>query len=447
MTNNSDEQPEVAPSGLDGHAACTARSWQPGSATYPGEPEQRIPMPENSPFAARMDGVPRSFIREILKATADPAVISFAGGLPNPHSFPVEAISAAAVAVLRDHGAAALQYSTTEGYPPLREIVAGWYEERFGLATDPDSILITNGSQQALDLIGKVLLDEGDRVLLERPGYLGAIQAFSLYRPQFIQVPLDDEGMDPHAAAAALDAGPCKLVYTVPNFQNPSGISYSKTRRAELATLLSHRETVLVEDDPYGSIRFRGEDLPPLGAAPGVRSLSLGSFSKIVAPALRLGWIRADRATLDRLVVAKQASDLHTNSFSQRIVHRFLADNPLAEHLERVRSLYATQCNSMLKAIERHFPAGIRHTRPDGGMFLWVTLAEGISSTKLFEAAAARGVLFVPGTPFFTDGGGDDCLRLNFSSSDEVTIEEGIRRLGETISALTNRNRHPAAMH
>lgn len=388
--------------------------------------------PLSSLFARRAQRMQRSAIREILKVTEDPAIISFAGGLPNPSTFPVADVAESAAKVLRDAGTAALQYATTEGYRPLRELISRRYSEKRGLEVDPDEILITNGSQQGLDLLGKALLDAGDAVLLERPAYLGAIQAFSPYEPRFVSVPLEDDGPELVALEAALDACQPKILYTVPNFQNPSGLSYSRQKREAVGALCRNRNLYLVEDDPYGELRFRGEPLPALRTyCPG--SVLLGSFSKVVAPGLRLGWICAPRSLMDLLVTAKQGVDLHSNYFAQRVVHQHLVDHDFDAHLAMICSLYGRQRDAMVAAAKRHFPAGVTISEPDGGMFLWVSLPEGLSVAALFKKAIERKVAFVPGSAFYADVTDDRHFRLNFSNSDEDRIEEGMRRLGEAL--------------
>jgi 2-aminoadipate transaminase len=390
----------------------------------------------NARFATRMNTIPKSFIREILKVTEDPQVISFAGGLPNPRLFPVRQIAEATAAVLDESNGTALQYGRSEGYTPLRDYVAQRYRHTRGLDVSPDEVLITNGSQQALDLLGKVFIDRNDAIAIERPAYLGAIQAFSAYEPQFRPVPLAEDGIDLDRLAAVLDEHDVKFFHTVINFQNPSGISYASEKRATLAELLRRHETMIVEDDPYGDLRFEGIPKPSLRTWLDNQVVLLGSFSKIVAPGLRLGWICAPRPIIDKLVVAKQASDLHTNSFSQQVLHRYLTTNDVDRHIATIIAAYKRQRDAMLQAIEEHFPPEVAFTRPQGGMFLWLTLPEKLSAIELFERAVGRRVAFVPGTPFFVDGGGTHNVRLNFSNADEEMIEEGIRRLGQIIKEL-----------
>ena len=387
-------------------------------------------------FANRMSNVRKSFIREILKVTENPEVISFAGGLPNPKFFPVEEIAAAAQKVLRDDGRTILQYSTTEGYAPLREYVADRYAQKFGVTVNPAEILITNGSQQGLDLIGKIFINPGDPVLLERPGYLGAIQNFSLYEPEFHTVSLLDDGPDIEQLEETLNRQEIKLFYTAPNFQNPSGVTYSQQKREVVARLSQKHNLILVEDDPYGDLRFAGEHLPSMCNTTRDNLVMLGSFSKIVSPGLRLGWICAPPPIMEKIIVAKQASDLHSNHLSQRVVYQFLQDTNLAEHLAQINAAYGTPRNMMVDMLEECLPAEVTFTRPEGGMFVWVTLPEGVSAMELFDVAAKLNVAFVPGLPFYVDGGGTNTLRLNFSNSSEAKIETGITRLAEALQQV-----------
>lgn len=392
----------------------------------------------NIEFADRMNHVQKSFIREILKITENPDVISFAGGLPNPDSFPIEEIQQASEKVLADYGSSVLQYSSTEGYLPLREYIAERYYKRFGLNVEADEILITNGSQQALDLIGKILLNNGDQVVLERPGYLGAIQAFSIFEPEFQSVALNDDGIDLNKLADTLKTHKPKLFYTVPNFHNPSGVTYSAENREKIAELLKQHQTILIEDDPYSELRFIGQDLPPIKKFLGNQSIMLGSFSKIVAPAMRLGWICAQGQLMEKLIVAKQAADLHTNYYSQRIVHQFLIDNDLEDHIEKIKLMYKQKRECMVQMIEKNFPKEVQYTKPEGGMFLWVTLPEGMSSLELFNEASKQNVAFVPGDPFYVNGENVNTLRLNYTNSSEAMIEEGIKRLAKVIKQMLN---------
>ncbi|MCQ6963762.1 PLP-dependent aminotransferase family protein [Methanolobus chelungpuianus] len=389
-------------------------------------------------FADRMENTRKSFIREILKVTQQPEVISFAGGLPNPGLFPVDEVAAAAAKVLSEEGRNALQYSTTEGYLPLREFIAQRYLLKSGLKIDPDEILITNGSQQSIDLIGKVFLNKGDRVVIESPGYLGAIQAFSIFEPEFVEVPLLEDGIDTDQLDRILAGSSGKLFYTVPTFQNPSGITYSRQKREETAKILQRHNIVCVEDNAYWELRFAGEDLPTIRNFSD-NTILLGSFSKIIAPGIRMGWICAQGETMEKLLIAKQAADLHSNYLSQRIIYQYLLDNDIDEHILKIKDAYGKRRDLMIGLMEEHFPEGIGYTKPEGGMFVWVTLPEGISSMDLFELAIKENVAFVPGSPFYTrDGMGINTLRLNFSNSDFDKIEEGIKRLAGCLRELNS---------
>lgn len=391
-------------------------------------------------IAQRIRNMPRSFVREILKVTTDPSVISFAGGLPHADTFPVVEIAEATAVVMKSNGKSALQYSTTQGLAELRQRIALDLQQRSGREVDPDEILITCGSQQGLDLIGKVFLNRGDVIAIECPGYLGAIQALQAYEPSVMPIPLRGDGMDLGQLERVLDEAQPKLVYVIPNFQNPSGITYSKQCRQALVSLLWERELLLVEDDPYGQLRFEGESLPLLKTLLPEQTLLLGTFSKTVAPGLRLGWLYAPGEAMDRLIVAKQAADLHTSSFSQRVLLQYLTDNDAEQHLQEVCQAYRRQRDFMVRAIRAHFPPEVRFTLPQGGMFLWVSLPEGLSSLDLFDLAIKEKVAFVPGTPFFVEGGGENHLRLNFSNADEQDIEIGMQRLGRALERLEDRS-------
>lgn len=389
----------------------------------------------NIQFADRMNNVHKSFVREILKVAANPQVISFAGGLPNPSSFPVLEVQNATHKVLNDDGYNVLQYSNTEGYLPLRQYIAERYFKK-GVVVDPNEILITNGSQQGLDLIGKVLLNKNDDILMERPGYLGAIQAFSVFEPKFHTVPVVDDGVEIDSLKEVIKSHEPKLFYGVPNFQNPSGITYTAQNREIVANILNEYNTIFIEDDPYGELRFMGQDVPSMKTYLGDNTILLGSFSKIVAPAMRLGWICARHEIMEKLIIAKQASDLHTNYFSQRVIHQYLIDNNIDNHIKKITELYKGQRNCMVSMIEKYFPQEVKSTKPEGGMFLWATLPEGFSSLELFDMAIKQNVAFVPGDPFYINEKGTNTMRLNYTSSTEEKIEEGIKRLSEAIKDL-----------
>lgn len=391
----------------------------------------------NITFAHRMDGVPRSFIREILKITNSKDIIPFAGGLPNAELFPVNDILDATHEVMTQTGKEALQYSNSEGFFPLRNDIAVRYKKRYGLDIPVDRILITTGSQQALDLLGKVFINEGDEIIMEEPGYLGAIQALSVYQPKFLSVPLHEEGMDIDLLKETIDKNKPKLMYAVPNFQNPSGITYTEANRRKVADILDQSDALLIEDDPYGELRFRGESAPSFKLFCPDRTIMLGTFSKTVVPSFRIGWIVAPVPIMEKLIVAKQAADLHTNFFCQMILHQYfrMFDNEV--HVQRVGQAYGKQRDAMISAIQKYFPAEVKYTQPDGGMFLWVTLPDGLSSMKLLNIAMERKVVFVPGNQFYTNRTEDvNTFRLNFTCSSEETIDRGMRILGEAIRDL-----------
>jgi 2-aminoadipate transaminase len=403
--------------------------------------ESFLPAPAENPcgntiFASRMAKTPKSFIREILKVTEDPRIISFAGGLPSPDLIDVPGIARAAGRVLAADGTIALQYSTTEGYLPLRQFIADRYKKRLGLDIPADEILITNGSQQCLDLIGKVFIDKGDSIAIERPGYLGAIQAFSLYEPRFHPVILHEDGPDTLMLADVVEKYRPKLFYGVPNSQNPSGITYSAERRSEVAAVLAGTGTFFVEDDAYGELNFSGISLPSFGKYLPQQTIITGSFSKILAPGMRLGWIVAPKEVMEQIVIAKQASDLHSNYLCQRIAYEYLSHTDIDSHIRTIQSTYGKRCRLMQDLIRGQFPESVRCTRPEGGMFVWVTLPDGISSMDIFDAAIKEHVAVLPGRPFFIDGGGDNTLRINFSNSSEEMIREGIGRLARVICRL-----------
>jgi 2-aminoadipate transaminase len=382
----------------------------------------------------RIQNVPESFIRSILKVSSQPDVISFAGGLPNADLFPIKDLEDACKKVLKNNGKKALQYSSSEGDAELREWIAKRYQEKQNLNISPDNLLITNGSQQALDLLGKVLLNEGDPIAIENPGYLGAIQAFSLYQPKMYTVGIDENGLDVKQLSKVLDEHNPKLLYTVPNFQNPTGISYSQENREQVASVVAGSDTLLIQDDPYGELRFSGEKKSNFYELLPEQTLILGSFSKVVVPSFRLGWIVAPDWLMKPLVIAKQAADLHTNYFSQQVIAQYLRDNALDNHIEKITSFYGKQKQVMMDAINEYFPKGIQVVEPDGGMFLWVTLPKGVSATALFDEAIKQKVAFVPGKPFYVgDNIEENTMRLSYVTVDEASIIEGIKRLAQCI--------------
>jgi 2-aminoadipate transaminase len=392
----------------------------------------------DSIFSDRIADVPRSFIREILKVTLDPTIISFAGGLPNRKFFPVAELKIATNKVFDTMGRDVLQYSSSEGFSGLRELIAKRYHDKKNLEIPVADILITNGSQQGLDLMGKTFLNEGDDVVIEEPAYLGAIQAFSIFRPRFNPVVLTEEGLDLRQFKSVMSRHKPKLIYSVPNFQNPSGISYSEKTRQEMADILQGTSTLLIEDDPYGDLRYTGSAKSSFKAILPANTILLGSFSKTISPGLRLGWIVAPHDIMEKLIIAKQAADLHTTHFTQCILYQYLKDNDIDAHIKKIKEAYGKQAKAMLDSIERYCPDGVAHTTPEGGMFLWITLPENASSRDLLDLAIKDKVIFVPGDPFYVNRQNANTLRLNFSCIDEETIITGIKSLGKAMQQLLN---------
>jgi 2-aminoadipate transaminase len=395
-------------------------------------------------YSRRLKSLRPSTIREILKVTTQPDVISFAGGLPAPELFPVADVLAAAERVLSGPGAAsALQYGETEGYRPLREWVAGEMARR-GAPCLADEVLITSGSQQALDLFGRVFLDPGDVVLTENPTYLAAIQAFQAYECEFVPVPTDEDGIVPAALPGLIARHHPKFLYIIPNFQNPTGVTLVQRRRSQLAQIAAEQGLVVVEDDPYRQLRYTGEHLAPVKAGDqNGRVLYTSTFSKTIAPGLRLGWLVAPREILAKLVVAKQAADLHSSSLDQRIVWEYLSTGENDGHVQCIRAAYHERYLAMDAALRAHLPPGFHWTPPEGGMFLWVTCPESLDTSELLAPALQRKVLFVPGRDFFPDGRsrGHNYMRLNFSNSTPERISEGVRRLAGLLEEALARKR------
>ncbi len=386
-------------------------------------------------LARRMAKVQASVIREILKVTERPDVLSFAGGLPAPEAFPVEALARAHAEVLARDPAAALQYGSTEGYGPLR----AWIAERMtrrGLPAVAEQVLVTAGSQQGIDLVGKTFVDPGDLVLVEAPSYLAALQTFSTYEARFEAVETDEEGMRVDALERRLREKRARLIYVVPNFQNPRGTTLGLSRRIRIAELAAEHGVTVLEDDPYAELRYRGEALPPIaGLVPQAHVIHLGTFSKTLAPGLRLGYVVADTRTLHALVIAKQAVDLHTGTLSQRAAARLLETFDYEAHLRFLRGLYAERLDAMLASIEHCFPPGTGWTRPEGGMFVWMQLPAGLDAQELLADAMRERVAFVPGAPFYPAEPRRDTLRLNFSNRPPALIAEGMARLGACVKA------------
>lgn len=405
----------------------------PSSALAPGLVPGLVPGLATAPtpaFATRVRTTKPSAIREILAVTARPGTISFAGGLPAPELFDAEGLRAAYDAVFAHSARRALQYSTTEGAPELRTAVAARLDGR-GLPTSADDVLITTGSQQGLGLITTALIEPGDAVLVEDPTYLAALQGFALAGARLIPVPCDDEGILPDALEEIVARERPKLLYTVPTFQNPTGRTLPVDRRAAVAKIAARLGLWILEDDPYGDLRYEGLDIPWLAAHPGAedRTVLLGSFSKVMAPGLRLGWLRAPAALLRAAVLAKQAADLHTSTVDQLATAEYLRTVDLDGHVARVRDAYRIRRDALLSGLGAALPAGSTWNRPEGGMFVWARLPEDHDATALFREAAARGVAFVPGAPFFAGPPDPRTLRLSFTTHTAEEIEEGLTRL------------------
>jgi 2-aminoadipate transaminase len=394
-------------------------------------------------YAQRTKTAKSSIIRELLKITQRPEVISFAGGLPAPEVFPVERFQEACQRVLHTQAAAALQYGPTEGYRPLREYIVA-HMARYGILASVDNVLITSGSQQALDLIAKLLINRGDRILVECPTYLGALQAFDLMGAEYVTVPTDDHGIQTCNMEHALRSGP-KFMYILPNFQNPGGVTLSHSRREQLVILSDKSGIPIIEDDPYGQLRYEGEHNSPLVVLDRTNltrdkdyklgnAIYLSTFSKVLAPGLRVAWIVAPPDVIAKLVQIKQSTDLHTSMFTQMVVYEAARDGFIDEHVKIIRATYKERRDAMLQALNDYFPPEVSWTKPNGGLFLWVTMPPDVDSSKLLESALRQDVAFVPGDPFFPNGDEGSHMRLNFSNAKPEAIREGIRRLSIAVA-------------
>jgi 2-aminoadipate transaminase len=396
-------------------------------------------------YSFRAQRMGSSVIRELLKLTEQPDIISFAGGLPAPEVFPLKEFREACIAVLDTCGPQALQYGTTEGYRPLREMIAR-HTTRYGIEITADNILITSGSQQALDFIGRLFINNGDHVLVESPTYLGALQAWNAYGAEYISVPSDENGMIVDELETALRVGP-KFIYVLPNFQNPTGSTLSLERRKKLVELADKYGVPIVEDDPYGQLRFEGEHLPsvvsldsefrgPNGGHYSGNVIYLSTFSKLLAPGLRLAWIIAPAEVIRKIVMAKQAADLHTATFNQYVAYEVGKGGFLDEHVKFIRQVYKERRDVMLEMMDEVFPSEVRWTRPHGGMFLWGILPQDMDAANVLQKAIEHKVAFVPGASFHPNGGGQNTMRINFSYSKPEVIREGITRLGVLLKEL-----------
>ncbi len=394
-------------------------------------------------YAQRTQRMTSSTIRELLKLTEQPDIISFGGGMPAPEMFPVKEFGEACERVLRDCSAQALQYGSTEGYLPLREMIAR-HSVRYGISISPENIMITTGSQQALDLLGKIFINRGDRILVESPTYLGALQAWNAYGAEYIPVPSDENGMRTDELESALRTGP-KFIYVLPNFQNPTGATLSLERRYQLVDLADRYGVPIIEDDPYGQLRFEGEHLPSVVTLDGQVNhiadftyrgnvIYLSTFSKTLAPGLRLAWVVAPPEVIRKLVQAKQGTDLHTSTFNQVIAYEVGRGGFIDQHVKEINALYSHRRDVMIDALEEMMPAGVKWSHPQGGLFLWVTTPPDIDTGPLLKDAIERKVAFVPGGPFHPDGGHQNTMRLNFSYSRDELIQEGMLRLASVLT-------------
>jgi len=386
--------------------------------------------PAFSKNIAKLSG---NVIREILKLTQQTDIISFAGGMPPDDSFPIEALKDISSKVIDKYGSSIFQYGTSEGFMPLREFIVTWMAAK-GVNTVIEEVLITSGSQQGIDLLSKVFIDSGDGVILENPTYLAAIQIFNLYGARFSPGESDDLGFIPQSLNKAIENNISKLLYLVPSFQNPTGISLARERRQELAELLSRFDIVMIEDDPYGDLRYSGEAIIPVKSFDKDRRIVyLGSFSKTIAPGLRVGFAVGPKDIIRKMVIGKQASDVHSCNLAQAMIYEFCAQGLLKPHIESLIVNYRKKRDLMLKMINKYFPPSTSWTIPEGGLFIWAKLPDGASASDLFKLAIEEKVAFIPGNNFYASGGGENSLRLNFSNASEEQIEDGINRLGRAL--------------
>ncbi|MBQ8919367.1 MAG: PLP-dependent aminotransferase family protein [Acidaminococcaceae bacterium] len=386
-------------------------------------------------FASRMERMKASEIRELLKLTARPDIISFAGGLPAPELFPVKEIAQVSHDLVEKEGQKLLQYATTEGRPTLRAKIAKRMAEKYGTPVDVDDILITTGSQQCLDFAGKLFLDPGDVVLCESPSYLGALNAFNAYEPVFKEVPTDEQGIIPEELDKILATTPkCKIIYVIPDFQNPTGICWSLERRQKFMEVINKYDLPVFEDNPYGELRYSGTKNPTLKSMDTKGLVSfLGTFSKIFCPGLRLGWIAGPHAIVEKFVMIKQSADLHTSNFDQGVADAYMDTYDLDAHVEEIVALYGHRRDLILKTMEEEFPEGVTFTRPEGGLFLWVTVPEGVSARKVFDKCIEQKVAAVIGDAFYPNDKTDRSMRVNYSCMSDEKIVEGVKRMAKAI--------------
>lgn len=386
-------------------------------------------------FADRMDNMKASDIRDLLKLTAQPEIISFAGGLPAPELFPVEEVKAATDVVLEEQGQIALQYGQTEGWLPLREHIVKRMEKKNAIHTTVDNVILTAGSQQGLDFCGKLFLNPGDVVVMESPSYLGAINAFQAYQPNFVEVPTDDGGMIMEELDRILgETENVKLIYVIPDFQNPSGRTWSLERRKQFMEIIKKHGVPAIEDNPYGDLRFKGEYLPALKSIDEEGLIIyMGTFSKILAPGYRMGWLCANDEIMEKFNLIAQAAVLQTSTISMMCISKYLDMYDIDEHVEKIKATYKHRCELMINTMRECFPPEAKFTDPDGGLFTWVELPEYVNTRELAVKALEKKVAFVPGSGFFPNGGNNSCMRLNYSCMPDDRIVEGIHRLAEVI--------------
>ncbi len=399
----------------------------------PAKVAEKISRAPGYRFARRVSKTRASAVREILKVTERPDIISFAGGLPAPELFPVEQLGKAHADIFREEGAAAMQYSTTEGWRPLREWIAGRLQTR-GIKANADQVLITSGSQQGINLMSKIFIEPGDAVVVENPCYLAALQAFNSFEASFVTLESDGSGMRlDHLENAIAETSP-KFIYVVSNFHNPKGTTLSLERRKQLIEISRRYRVPILEDDPYGELRYSGERITPLAALDKDELVVyLSTFSKTLSPGMRIGWAYAPKGIFQAMVSTKQATDLHTSTIQQRAAARMLSSFDFDSHLERLRTVYGERCRAMLKAMEKYFPTEVRWTKPNGGMFIWVELPESLNGEAILAEALEDHVAFVPGSAFFARARCENFIRLNFSNRPPDIIEEGIRRIGNLL--------------
>lgn len=392
-------------------------------------------------FSKRVPADGTDAVGAILQAAADPKIISFAGGLPAPELFPVKEMKAAVDKVFEEHGQEAMQYGAAKGVTALREVIQQHVKEKENVDSELNNVLVTTGSEQVLDLVGKAFVDPGDTVLVEQPTYLCALDVFRSYGANFASVEMDEDGMKMDALEEALKANPnTKLIYTVPNFQNPTGRTMTEERRKQLAELAEKYDVYVLEDNPYGEIRFAVEHVPAVKSFDkSGHVLYMSTFSKTLAPGFRLGWLVADKNVVNKLTVLKQSADLHTDNLAQFAVAQFFADNDVDAHVKEISALYGKRKDLMLEGIKKYFPEGVKYTDPEGGMFLWVEVPGVDDTVELFKECLEHDVAFVPGDPFFAGEVQPGAFRLNYSNMKEDQIEVGLKRLGAALTAAVNK--------